>query len=341
MRSCELFNHYYNPRNSHTLDWLHNLKRVSNLAEMKRSDLWIPEGDWRQYEAYIFGTLQRRFPGAAVTPNAHLRGMRSGKERQIDILVERNLAEYEIKIAFDCKCYKRKVNVNDVERFLGMLDDVRVSKGVLVTTKGYSKTAYKRAQQESRDVDLQILSPDRLSEYQYVGCASLWKGTVAAIVEPPIGWLVDNEDTGKPGGCQFSMYPLGHTLDSAKRSCPFLYGNIVLKTEQHSTMESIAATHEQEILKHFPLAKFERLPSPFPQRNGAPTRNIFRIGNIDASYGGPEYSLYLDNPDGVLVLVLLCPQGRDDIYVPALKWVGGSTILMHRISDPSDPDQRR
>src|SRR5215467_13632336 len=110
---------------------------------MTTPDLWIPEGDWRQYEAYIFGALQRRFPGAAITPNAHLRGLRSGKERQIDVLVQRNLGDLEITVAFDCKCYKRKVNVNDVERFLGMLDDIRVSKGVLVTTKGYSTTAYK------------------------------------------------------------------------------------------------------------------------------------------------------------------------------------------------------
>src|ERR1700676_3313188 len=127
--------------------------------------LWIPEGDWHQYEAYIFGSLQRRFPEARVLPNAHLPGIKCGKMRQIDVLVERSLGEFDLKIAFDCKCYKRKVNVNDVERFLGMLDDIRVSKGVLVTTKGYSKTAYARAQREPRDVDLQILTPDRLSQY--------------------------------------------------------------------------------------------------------------------------------------------------------------------------------
>ena len=150
--------------------------------------LWIPEGDWHQYEAYIFGSLQRRFPEARVLPNAHLPGIKCGKMRQIDVLVERSLGEFDLKIAFDCKCYKRKVNVNDVERFLGMLDDIRVSKGVLVTTKGYSKTAYARAQREPRDVDLQILTPDRLSQYQYVGCAWLWRGPVMAIVEPP-NWM--------------------------------------------------------------------------------------------------------------------------------------------------------
>jgi hypothetical protein len=106
---------------------------------MNRADLWIPGEDWNKYESYIFGSLQRRFPTARVSPNVHLPGLKSGRKRQIDVLVERSDGGLDIKIALDCKCYKRKVTVKDIETFLGMLDDVRVSKGVLVTTKGYSK----------------------------------------------------------------------------------------------------------------------------------------------------------------------------------------------------------
>jgi hypothetical protein len=159
-----------------------------------------------------------------------------------------------------------------------------------------------------------------------------------AIVEPPIGWLVDNQDTGKAGGCQFSMYPLGHTLESAKRWCPFLYGNIVLKTEEEPTMEAIAAMHERVTIERVPTAKFERLPSLFPVVDGQTPRSLFRVGHIDPSYGGPEYSLYLDNPKGVLLLVLLCPEGTAERYVPALKWIGGGAVLMH--SDEEKPEKR-
>jgi hypothetical protein len=263
-----------------------NSSKKVDVRPAINSDLWIPDGDWHQYEAYIFGLLQRRFPEARVLPNIHLPGLKSGKPRQIDILVERSLGEYNLKIAFDCKCYRRKVNVNDVECFLGMLDDIRVSKGVLVTTKGYTKTAYARAQREPRDIELQILTPDRLSQYQHIGCAWLWKGPVMAIVEPPIGWVVDNQDTGKPGGCQFSMYPLGHTLESAKSRCPFLYGNIVLKTQEKPTMEAIASMHERLVLETTPGAKFKRLPSPFPSIDNEPSRTLFRVGNIDPSLRG-------------------------------------------------------
>jgi len=299
----------------------------------RRPDLWIAEDDWRSYESYVFGVLQSRFPGARVIHNAHLAGLKSGIDRQIDILVERKDGGFDFKIAIDCKCYKHNVDVKDVESFLGMLDDVRVSKGVLLTTKGYSDAAYVRARREPRDIDLQILRPlrpERLSEYQHVGSAWLWKGPLAAIVEAPEGWVVDNQETGKPGWCQFSMYPIGHSLDSAKRWTAFLYGNIVLKTVDEPTVEAIATMHERRVVAEIPAAEFERLPPLWSALDNAAKPHLLRVGHIDPSYGGPEYSLYLDDAEGVLLLVLLCPKGLDGIYVPALKWVGAGAVLMKR-----------
>jgi hypothetical protein len=295
---------------------------------MDRPDLWIRKDDWRNYERYVFGLLQSRFPKSKLTHNAQLQGIKTGRSRQIDILIERNLGGFNLTIAIDCKCYQSKVDVNDVERFLGMLDDIRVSKGILLTTKGFSKVAYERARREPRDIDLQILVPERLSEYQHIGCAWPWKGPVVAIVEAPEGWVVDNQ----PGqGCQFSMYPLGHTLESAKRLCPFLYGNIVLKTTQEPTMDTIAAMHESHLLDRVPAARFERLPQVWAGDDVTKQPgHLFRVGYISPSYGGPEYTLYLDSPKGVLTLVLLCPEGQDQIYVPLLKWVGGGVIMMTR-----------
>jgi hypothetical protein len=259
-----------------------------------------------------------------------LPGTKTGSQRQIDVLVERRFGVFGIKIAVDCKCYKRKVNVNDVERFLGMLDDVRVSKGVLMTTKGYSKTAHKRIQNESRDIELKILTAKRLSEFQNIGCAMLWKGQVAAVVSPPDTWVVDNEATPGSPPFQFSMYPLGHTRESAMRHGAFLYGNIVLKSDREPTMEAIAERHERDLIREMPMAKFERLP-PVQRVSwaGRPAEEtLFRAGRIHERYRGPEYSLYIDHPKGVLVLVLLCPEGEDDTYVPLLKWIGQKTLMM-------------
>ncbi len=126
------------------------------------------------------------------------------------------------------------------------------------------------------------------------------------------------------------MYPLGHTLDSAKSSAPFLYGNIVLKTDEFPTMIAIAKEHERVVIEKFPEAHFDQLAPLDPENQ--PPRTLLRVGHIP-SYNGPEYSLYLDNPVGVLLLVMLCFKGQDDTCVPVLKWIGCNSILGQRIEN--------
>ena len=177
---------------------------------------------WREYEMCVFGTLARLLPHANVAKDVRVKGIKTGRMRQIDILVTRDLGGFSLTIAFDCKSYGRKVNVNDVERFLGMLNDIRVSKGVLMTTRGYTKTAWNRAENESRDIELHILTLEQLSRFHSVGCAILWKEQVGALVTPPDGWVVDNEQKPIVPGSEnradtppVTLYPLGHTRDSA------------------------------------------------------------------------------------------------------------------------------
>jgi hypothetical protein len=230
------------------------------------------------------------------------------------------------------------VNVKQVESFLGMLDDIRVSQGVLVAAKGYTKTAYERARRESRDIDLQILNPTRLSEYQFVGCLWLWKAGVAAVVEPPDGWVVDIEN--QVGSFQFSMYPLGHHRESAMKGCPFLYGAIVLKMEEAANIRAIAAEDERIVTTNYPMERFEYITSSLSKEPEAPRETLLRVGHVDPSYGGPEYSLYVDIPKGVLRLVLLCPSGKDDVYLPVLEWVGRGAVIMSRNDEGNRPLSR-
>jgi len=251
------------------------------------------------------------------------------------MLVEFDIGGCLITIAFDCKCYSRKVNVKHVESFLGMLEDIRVSQGVLVTTKGYTRTAYERAQRDSRNIDLQILPPDRLSEYQFIGCVWFWKGGAAAIVEPPKGWVVDVEDPAGPA--QFAMYPLGYDRKSAMKMCPFLYGAIVPKTEATGTMEAIATEDERLVIARYPDARFERMNSLASGESDSPPNMLLKVGHVDPSYGGPEYSLYVDMPNTVLRLVLLCPSGKDEVYLPVLEWVGRGAVTMSRNDEGNEP----
>ena len=162
----------------------------------------------------------------------------------------------------------------------------------------------------------------------------LWKGPVAAMVGLPEGWVTDNE---RNPDFQFSMYPVLYTRELAMKKSVFLYGKIVLKSTGWPTMEAIAEGHERVVLEKVPTARFERLkPLEKDVRpEGQFPRSLLRVGYVQESYGGPEYSLYIDSPKGVLLLVLLCPEGEDEKYVPVLRWMGFNSLMMTRQDDAS------
>lgn len=98
-----------------------------------------------------------------VTPNAHLTGLISGRSRQIDVLIDsRHRSDVGRRIIVDAKKRTRKVDISDVEAFLGMMSDVSASHGYLVSPAGYTKAAERRAQES---ISLRILPLDRLEGF--------------------------------------------------------------------------------------------------------------------------------------------------------------------------------
>lgn len=89
--------------------------------------------DWRMYER-IAACFEIESAGmeVSVTPNASLKGSISGVARQVDVLVEgRWDDDLGRRIVYDAKHWSRKIDVNDVEGFEGMMRDVRASRGCL------------------------------------------------------------------------------------------------------------------------------------------------------------------------------------------------------------------
>jgi restriction endonuclease Mrr len=93
-------------------------------------------------------------PGATITHNVKLTG-KSGVDRQIDVLVEQKIGQYEMRIVLDAKDHKAPVDINDVESFHGLLLDVGAHKGALVCPGGFTEGAKKRA----RDFEIDLYSP--------------------------------------------------------------------------------------------------------------------------------------------------------------------------------------
>ena len=272
---------------------------------MDSSEFWIRSNDWKQYELYVKGALRRHFPNALVRANVYLPGKLSHARRQIDVLVEA-----VPPIAADCKCYKRKVTVNHVEAFLGMLEDIGFIRGIIVSMQGFSKAALRRAQSASGWVDLQIVSPLRLSDYQSIGSPLIWRGRLGIFLDCPTGWVVDNSKTHDPGCYLVAMYPIGHTLESAAKLASFLYSNIISKEGAPPSLDVSADRHEADLLKDSPNAKFEREHIKIIDEHGHSRAALLRTAQISAVDFGMEHALYVDYGEWVLLLVGLSAPGE-------------------------------
>ncbi len=104
---------------------------------------------WKEFEA-IVDRLQRAFNKAGtVTRDEKLKGNGSGRARQIDICIRTTIGTENVLIIVECKKWNRKVDVQAVEAFAMVIKDVGAQIGVMVSTAGFSKAAYQRAEGEN------------------------------------------------------------------------------------------------------------------------------------------------------------------------------------------------
>src|ERR1700733_9885262 len=102
---------------------------------------------WKRYEKQIADLIRDRAVGpVTITTDAKITGLLSEVPRQIAILIEGTISGIaDVTIALDCKFFSKKVDGKDVEAFLGMVEDVGVNMGMLVTTVGFTPAAKRRA----------------------------------------------------------------------------------------------------------------------------------------------------------------------------------------------------
>jgi len=107
---------------------------------------------YQELEQLVARIQQLLAPDSNVSHNTRLYGRKSHRMRQIDVLMQQQVAQFNIKIVIECKDYKHPVDVKGVEEFNGLLDDVGAQKGILVCPKGFTRTAKTRA--EGLQIDL-------------------------------------------------------------------------------------------------------------------------------------------------------------------------------------------
>ena len=99
----------------------------------------------------------------AVTPNARVKGKVSRRSRQIDVLIDlRHDSDNSRRLIVDAKKRRRRIDVQDVEAFRGLMEDVGATHGYIVCPRGHTKAAECRAQTA---VSIRLVALDQLEGF--------------------------------------------------------------------------------------------------------------------------------------------------------------------------------
>ena len=102
--------------------------------------------DWKEYEAitkYIYETLGKEFGVTIVgySNDCKVQG-KSGNFHQIDVLTMQSNGVHQVRTAIECKYLKKKITKDTVAKVLGIINDARIEKGIIVSKSGFAKDAY-------------------------------------------------------------------------------------------------------------------------------------------------------------------------------------------------------
>jgi hypothetical protein len=81
-----------------------------------------------------------------ITESALLKDQNTDEEREIDILIESEISGYPIRIAIECRNYRRKCNSTWIEQLIGKYQDLPVDKVIAVSRNGFYRPAIDKAQ---------------------------------------------------------------------------------------------------------------------------------------------------------------------------------------------------
>lgn len=281
---------------------------------------------WRDYEIYITRHFQKIFPDAAIRHDVKQEGLLSKTQRQIDILIEGKIAGFNLKLVVDCKYFNKKIDVKQVDSFVGFLADLKASKGILITNKGYSPAAYNRAMYDTRDIELRIIDFKDLEAYQGF-IAVPYFGKHGAVISTPDGWVVDSNP---PVPHQLAaLYPAGLSVEEALNFEGYISFSYSIKNSEWPNLEHLLAHQEANIRNHYSNPRLEY------GRVDIGREDLARIRYLEADEirGTTEETLFIDSAESIVFLTLLSPTEKFDQYQKKLHWVAEKMIHVQLLYD--------
>lgn len=256
--------------------------------------------NWKKYEKEILSYFQETYPETQISFDQKVLGKFSKTLRQIDILIEGDIAGYPIRIAVDCKNFTKKIDVKEVESFCSMVEDVEAHQGVLVTQKGYSKAAINRSHYGNQKVELDIINFDELKDFQ--GFEALpYVGHFCIIIPAPFGWVLDLVDRVNSFA---TLHQRGLTLLEAQKRREWMYMEFWKKDEKCFNIESLIEFQNSNILQFDGKAKFTY--NNLVKRSDRQSTKI-RIAEIP-TYPAIEVTGFIEFDSHVFLVVLFTPR---------------------------------
>ena len=285
--------------------------------------------DWKQYEDEIEWHFRAQYPSAKISRDARVLGKLSRQERQVDILIEDHASDFVIRVAVDAKYRNKRIDVNDVEGFLGFLRDIGANVGVMITTEGYSEAAMSRAHHDDVDLQLDILNFKELKEFQSP-LAIPHAGGYGVLLPAPMGWIIDGE---RREGAVACLYQRGLDIMKAGKARTWMYVNFWIKEGAVSDTESLIALQEQKLRQRFPNAEIS-YPA-FVSRKDAKTKlRLF----TEPSYPALEFTAFIEFESFIFFAVLFTPEETQNVNLRKLRFVG-RLVMPLRVKHSSPQDQ--
>ncbi len=112
---------------------------------------------WLDYEKLIGKIYSQIDTESIVKHNDKILGLNSGRMRQIDVSIKRILpGGHDLLVVLSCKHYSRRLTIDRIDEFYGLLCDIRASKGILFCQGGFGKHLINYA--KKYNIDLCTLS---------------------------------------------------------------------------------------------------------------------------------------------------------------------------------------
>lgn len=280
--------------------------------------------NWKQYEDEIFEYFKNTYPSAQVSRDAHLTGRFSLVERQVDVLIEDSIAGFRLRIVVDAKFRGKRIDVTDVEAFIGYCLDIGASKGVLIAQNGYTPAAINRAHLDDTDIELDVLNFEELKQFQAFG-AFPFAGDNGVFITAPFGWIIDG---AQRTGAIATLYQRGYDLDKAGRAKEWMYINFWSKDEIAPNLQALLDYQESYLKADYPNAKISLMHGP-KRATGETQIRCFE----EPSYPSTEYTGFIEFDAFIFFCVLFTPRELANRNLRKLDHILRTAMQIHFSSD--------